>query len=800
MWFGALGPLCVTHSSSVIPVPAARQRVLLAAMLVQPGRVVSFDELGEVVWDGTPPPGARATLRNYIKRLRQVLGPDAGRRIVTRDPGYLIDAGEDEVDLVRFAALCAEGGRLVRSSSWRAASDELIRATALWRGAALADIRSEVLKAREVPRLEQMRLQAMEWRIEADLQLGGHHELIPELRALVSEHPWREHFHAQLMLALYRSGRQGEALAAYRAAWHALIGDLGVEPGPDLQRLHQRMLAADPGLAGPATPTARTVAAGTVAAGTVAAGTTANGTTAAVACASSAEQTALGPAGSWAGRPSPGMVIPRQLPGDVRHFTGRRDHLSDLDQAGWSAAEYAMVVQIAAADGGAGVGASALAVHWAHQAAAWFPDGQLYVNLRGASSPPRPVDAEAALAGFLDALAVPPAQVPEGLPARAALFRRLLTGRRMLIILDDARAAAQVRPLLPGTPGTLVVITSRRPVCEPAALDGSIGLTVGVLSLADSRELLARRMGARRVAAEPSAAAELVSLCRGLPLALNIVAARCAADPGLLLEDAAGALRAAVAAERTRTERTLAERTVAAERAGIERDDSAVSVRAALAWSGRRLSPSAARMLRLLAVHPGPRISLPAAASLAALTEARTQATVTELIAAHLLTEPAPGRYSLHELPRAWAAEQASVVEEPARLRAAVRRMLDHYLHTAHSGALALNSAHDPVTLARPAQGTRPERLTGQASALAWFAAEREVLLAAVEQAATEGYDSHAWQLPWALADYLEQRGCWRDWTQTQQTALAAVRRIADVNRPGPSCRPAGRTRVLADA
>jgi DNA-binding SARP family transcriptional activator len=779
MWFGALGPLCVTHSSSVIPVPASRQRVLLAALLVQPGRVVSFDELGEVVWDGTPPPGARATLRNYIKRLRQVLGPDAGRRIVTRDPGYLIDAGEDEVDLVRFAALCAEGGRLVRSSSWRAASDELIRATALWRGAALADIRSEVLKAREVPRLEQLRLQAIEWRIEADLQLGGHHELIPELRALVSEHPWREHFHAQLMLALYRSGRQGEALAAYRAAWHALIGDLGVEPGPDLQRLHQRMLAADPALAGPATSIAG-----------------------AVVCTRSADPAVPAPADGWATALSPGVVIPRQLPGDIRNFTGRADYFRNLDQARRDAAERAVVVELAAADGSAGTGTSALAVHWAHQVAAEFPDGQLYVNLRGAGSPPRPASAEAVLTGFLEALAVPPAQLPESLAAQAALFRRLLAGRRMLIILDEARDVAQVLPLLPGTAGTLVLIASRRPICQPSGLEGVIGLTVGPLSLAESRELLARRMGARRVAAEPSAAAELVSLCRGFPLALNIVAARCAADPGLLLEDAAGAVRAAVAAERDEVGRAEAESPTAEGEVEcrFERDDCAVSVRAALAWCGRRLSPTAARMFRLLAVHPGPQVSLPAAASLAALTEARTRAAVTELIAAHLLTEPAPGRYSLPELPRAWAAEQARAVEEPARLRAAARRMLDHYLHTAHRGALALNSAHDPVTLARPAPGTRPERLTGQASALAWFAAEREVLLAAVEQAAAEGYDSHAWQLPWALADYLERRGCWRDWTQTQQTALAAARRIADMDRPGHSCRPAGRTRVLADA
>jgi DNA-binding SARP family transcriptional activator len=235
-----------------LAVTAARHRVLLAALLIRAGHVLSVEELAEAVWDGEPPPGARVTLRSYVKRLRQTLGPVLGQRIVARDPGYLITASDTEVDLKRFEVLCRAGRRAYDGAAWQEASDLLTQALGLWRGAPLADIHSQVLQRLEVPRLEQLRLQAIECQIDADLHLGHHGQLVPDLQALVAQHPMREHFHAHLMLALHRCGRRAEALAVYRQARAILVGELGIEPGPELRLLHQRILISDPEISVPA--------------------------------------------------------------------------------------------------------------------------------------------------------------------------------------------------------------------------------------------------------------------------------------------------------------------------------------------------------------------------------------------------------------------------------------------------------------------------------------------------------------------------------------------------------------------
>lgn len=249
MWLSVLGPLYVRGQDGEVVVPAAKQRAVLAALLVRANLVVSFDEFAHDVWDGTPPPAARATLRNYVKSLRRLLGPDIGKRIVTREPGYLMQLDEKELDMLRLRALCARGGAAIRAADWQHASDVLAEALALWRGTPFADVPSETLRGHALPSLDRLRLQATEWRVDADLRLGRHADLVLELQALTAEHPLRERFHAQLMLALYRSGRAAEALAAFQHARQALADQLGADPGPDLRCLHEQILRSDAALA-----------------------------------------------------------------------------------------------------------------------------------------------------------------------------------------------------------------------------------------------------------------------------------------------------------------------------------------------------------------------------------------------------------------------------------------------------------------------------------------------------------------------------------------------------------------------
>ena len=408
MWFAILGPLLVHDGETHVDVPKGRQRVLLAALLLHTGKPVSADALAEAVWDRAAPPGADVTLRSHVLRLRRVLGPRAGARLVTCSPGYLLQAQDDEVDLLRFRRLCRDGGGAARAGAWGRAHVLLGEALDLWRGAPLADIPSESLRQNEIQDLEALRLQAEEWRTDAALHLGGHAELVPGLHSLTAQHPLRERFHGQLMLALYRCGRQAEALAAYQHARNILIEELGTEPGPELQDLHQQILSADPALAiNDSTPPAEA---------------------------------------------EPARITPRELPPAVPGFTGRAAELRALtkllDRSGTQGGE---AVVISAIGGTAGVGKTALAVHWAHQAAGQFPDGQLYVNLRG-YDPGQPMPAS----GRTGRVPARAGGSRPGHPARsherAARYRSLLAGKRMLVVLDNAGSADQVRPLLPGSP------------------------------------------------------------------------------------------------------------------------------------------------------------------------------------------------------------------------------------------------------------------------------------------------------------------------------------------------------------
>jgi DNA-binding SARP family transcriptional activator/tetratricopeptide (TPR) repeat protein len=819
MWLGILGPLQVRLEGNLIPVAAAKQRTVLAALLVHANRAVSFDDLAGFVWDGSPPPAARVTLRNYIKRLRQAFGPELAGRIRTCDPGYLIELDESELDLPCFVRRCEAGGAAVRTGQWESAQQELDHALRLWRSAPLDDVPSELLRGQHLPRLEQLRLQALEWQTEAGLQLSQHGELVVPLRSLAEAHPLRERFRAQLMLALYRCGRQAEALAAYQDARQMLVRELGVEPGPELQELQRRILASDKKLwagsgqlargarhpvvmvptarrplsrpdeaAGTADGTASRRAAGTVAAAGAGqraaavaatrvpsggpglaygappdasrpsgAGRQADGTGQVPARHVPARQVPARQTPAWrAGQNGPPR--PRQLPFDVRQFAGRAAELTAMTA---SLDEAAGLSVVTAVGGCGGVGKTALAVHWAHRVTGRFPDGQIYLNLRGydpALPTLTPADAVAAL---LSALAVPRSRMPHSLDERTALYRSLLSDRRMLILLDNARDSGQVRPLLPGSRDSMVLVTGRSDFVGLVATEGARLLTVGPLSEEESAQLLAGRLGQDWLDAEPADRLELIGLCGRLPLALSIAAARVASAGGGLsalvseLGSAGGLLD------------------------GLTGDDQLASVRAVLSWSCDGMTGQAARMFRLLSLHPGPDISAAAAASLAGITPRDGSRALGELCHAQALQQHAPGRYSFHDLLRTFAAEQSAEYDSEADRAAGVGRVLDYYLRSVHEAARLLYAPRDPITLPRPPRGVRAERFSSPEQALAWLEAEWRVLTAVIGLAADSGLDQHAEMLTWLTGMFLQRQGYWQDWDDVQHIALAAAQRAA---------------------
>ena len=719
MWFAILGPLLVHDGEIQVDVPNGRRRVLLAALLMHTGNPVPAGALAEVVWDGSPPPGSEVTLRSHVLGLRRVLGLRAGARVVTRHSGYLLQAGEDEVDVLRFRCLCRDGGTALREGAWDRAAGLLGEALSLWRGMPLADIPSESLRRDEGQELEELRLQAEEWRIDAALHLGRHDELIPGLRSLAARHPLQERFHGQLMLALYRCGRQAEALAAYRRVRDVLVTELAVEPGPDLRDLHQRILSADPDLK--VTEPTRPAGAG------------------------------------------PQRAVPRELPPAVPGFTGRQAELPALTRLLDRSGEQAPgTVVISAIGGTAGVGKTALAVHWAHQVAGRFPDGQLYVNLRG-YDPAQPVPAADALAAFLRSLGVPGQDIPPEADERAARYRSLLAGKRMLVVLDNAGSADQVRPLLPGTPACTVLVTSRDALAGLVARDGATRLDLDVLPPQDAVALLRTLIGAR-VDADPGAAAELAAECCRLPLALRVAAELAASRPAVPLSGLTGELA------------DLRIRLDLLDAGG----DPSTQVRAVFSWSYRHLDAADARTFRLLGLHPGPDLEPYAAAALtdAAVPQARQALDV--LARAHLIQPASPGRYGMHDLLRSYARELTATVDGGEEQHAALTRLFDHYLHTAATAMDTLYPAERRRRPRIPLPSAPVPPLADPASAREWLDGERAALVAAAAHTAAHSWPGHATRLAATLASYLDNGGHLAEANNIFSHALSAARRTGD--------------------
>jgi DNA-binding SARP family transcriptional activator len=726
--FGILGPVMAAVHGESQPLPG-KQRVVLAALLLRAGRVVAFEELIDALWDAKPPPSARNTVQGHVKQLRGLLGPGIAERVVTRAPGYLIEVRPGELDLDNFTGLSDRGRAAAKAGDWEHAAELLAGALALWRGDPLSDVASATLQRSEVPRLAELRAQALDGRVEADLRSGRHQEVTAELRQLTAVHPYQEPAWAKLMLALYRSGRQGEALEAYRQARAALRDELGIEPGGELRRLHQRILAADPALIEgiPGIQNGRAAPAG------------GNG-----------KRPAPAPAGQ---APEP---PPRQLPADVPDFTGRAREIRTLaGLLGTRDPGRPGAVVMGVLTGPAGIGKTALAVHVAHVVAERFPDGQLFVGLGGAMAalPPGEI-----LARFLRDLGEPDAAIPVAEAERAARYRTVLASRKMLIVLDDARDAAQVRPLLPGAGGSAVIITSR------GTLAGLVGATLVGLAPLDrdaARTLLTAIVGQPRATADPEGTDGVLTWCGGLPLALRIAGSRLAARP----EWSITWLSNLLASE----QRRLAELAVGD-----------LAIRASIEVSYRALPAGGARLFRLFGLTQFKAVCPDALAALAGWPAAGATAAIEGLLEAHLLEPREAGRLCTHDLLRLYAAERAAA-EETAQARCeALRRVLTWYLHAVHAAVEVLGKLRQPFPLVPLPEGVRPPVFGGLAESLAWLGTERANLIKTVGHAASAGLNDICHQLVRVLRGFYEWSGYWADLVTVSETGLAAAEAAGD--------------------
>jgi len=735
-----LGPVEVWAAGQRMEIGPPQRRAVLAVLAAEASRPVSIEMLIDQVWGEATPARVRSGLHAHITVLRRVLAAAAmadeqpSARLVLQGVAYVLTVDPQQVDLHRFRRLSTTASNYPDSQR----AELLQQALRLWHGPALATLPGAwPARMRETWASEKLDA-AVDW-ARTELQLGAHGQLISPVRALLTEYPLAEPLVAVLMRALAATGRTAEALDCFTTMRKRLIEQLGADPGAELQALHQMILRGDLGDSSPRLEQDLAERPGTEPKTVVL-------------------RNVVKPGQS--GVPAP---RPTGLPLDIWGFAGRADQLAELDALANTVATEATAVVIAAIIGTAGVGKTALAIHWAHHAAQRFPDGQLYVNLRGYDPGQDAIDPADAMRGLLEALGVSPQHIPSHPDARTALYRTLMAGKRILILLDNARQSEQVRPLLPGAPGSLVLVTSRSRLTSLVVNSGAVTLPQDLLNTDDARDLLTHRLGAQRLAAEPEAVASLIRDCAGLPLALAIVAARAATAPHRPL----AGLAAELANVQTRLD-ALGDR------------DPAVDLRTVFSWSYAGLSPAAQRLFRLLGHLPRPDVDISSAASLAGLPPRTVQPLVAELAAASLVIERTPGRYIVHDLLRAYADHLAAESDSPDEHGTATRRVLDHYLHTAYAASRLLNPIREQIAIAPASAGTYPMPLTDQHQATAWYASERTGLVVAVEYAVRTGFDAHAWQIAWTINDYLERLGSWPELTAILQTAVGAAERTAE--------------------
>ncbi|MFJ3088452.1 BTAD domain-containing putative transcriptional regulator [Streptomyces sp. NPDC086838] len=723
--FGLLGPLVVDDGVALRPVAGLKVRVLLAALLLSPNRVVSKDALMDAMWDERLPSSAGASFANHATRLRRILAPAGGERLRTVAPGYQLLVAEGDLDIEVFEARARAAGLAHRAGDWHEVREECAAALALWRGAPLSDLpgfRDQRGPSLRVHQLDQLRLQVHEWAFDAGLRLGHHREVLGELGVLAAENPLREELHRQFMVALHRTGRQAEAFEVFHALRRQLVDELGTEPGAAVHRTYQQLLNGEDSPAPPA----------------------------------------AAPVPSSGGGDAPRS--PYQIPSAVPEFTGREAE---------AAAVVALLRRAAAGpahgDEGApeplrpvvvsgmgGVGKTALAVQVARLLRDDFPDGTLYADLRGFSSA-GPRTAHDLLARFLGDLGARPAALPDDTDDRAALFRSAVAGRRVLLVLDNARDAAQVVPLLPPHGPSAVLVTSRHLLAE---LPGVELMPLQPLRPDEQLALLSRLCGAARIEREPAALAGILAACGGLPLALRIVGGRLASRPSWPLE-----LLAERLAPRPGRLRALAMGAVAVQ------DTFDMSYRV-IRDSGNASEQAAARAFRLLGVWKPHAFGVGSAAALLGVAEGEAAAALEVLVDANLVHSPAPGRYALHDLLGEYAAERVAE-EEPARERdEAVVRMLTWYARAVvAASAVASHETQSPPPLDGPASPDLPA-FTEDAQAIAWTRDELPTIREAIGRAGRAGRSDIAWRLATGLFGYATTHWWTGEWDACLRQAM----------------------------
>lgn len=707
--FSVLGPVRAWRGGEALSSGSPQQRALLVALLMRDGRTATAGELIDALWGEESPSQALAAVRTYASRLRKVLSPGV---LITEAGGYALRTPPDSLDLNVAQELAADADKARAAGDRYLARTLINKSLGLWDGEALASVPGPYADNQRT-RLEEWRLQLTETRLDLDLEVGRHAEAVSELTALTAAHPLRERLRELLMLALYRSGRQAEALAAYADTRRLLADELGVDPRPELSQLQQRILQADAELARPVE------------------------------------------------EPAPVHAVrrPAQLPATVPDFTGRASFVRELGDR--LAAGGGSVMAVSALAGIGGVGKTTLAVHVAHAARAHFPDGQLYVDLQGAGA--RAAEPETVLGAFLRALGTPDTAIPDSLDERSALYRSTLDGRRILVLLDNAHDAAQIRPLLPGTEGCAALVTSRVRMVD---LAGAHLVDLDVMSPDEALQLFTRIVGEERVTSERKAALDVVAACGFLPLAIRIAASR-------------------LAARRTWTVSVLAAKLADERRRLDELQAGDLAVKATFELGYGALEPAQARAFRLLGLADGPDLSLAAAAAVLDLPLQDTEDLLESLVDTSLLESAAPGRYRYHDLVRLYARACAERDEQPPTEReSAMSRLLDFYLATA-ARVYALERPGDRLVDHLEPTAYEGVSFTDRQAALDWLYTEANCVLACARQTSRGRQLRRAIDLLWAAKDLAESGANSKQYESAALSARRAAHAMGDHRAEG---------------